>query len=65
MRNDNPDMHQFGYNANTLRIQRNISCTSRRTRGRYNSKCSWEEISDDIVPKRKHILFCKKLNNVP
>ena len=25
---DNPDMAQFGYNNNTIRIQRNVSCTS-------------------------------------
>ena len=53
MRNENPDINQFGYNTNTLRNQRNVSCTSGNTRGRYNGKHSWEEISDDIVPKRK------------
>ena len=53
MRNENPDINQFGYNANTLRIQCNVSCPSGNTRGRYNSKHSWEEISDDIVPKGK------------
>ena len=57
MRNDNPDMYQFEYNANTLRIQRNISCFSGNTQGRYNSKCSWEEISDDIDPSRNSNIF--------
>ena len=32
MRNENPDINQFGYNANTLRIQCNVSCTSGNTR---------------------------------
>ena len=53
MKNENPDINQFGYNANTLRIQRNVSCPSGNTRARYNSKHSWEEISDNIVPKGK------------
>ena len=52
-RNDNPDIHQFGYNANTLRIQRNISCTSGNTKGRYDNKRSWEDVSYDTIPKRK------------
>ena len=50
---DNPDLAQFGYNDNSIRIQRSISCTSGNTRGRYDHKRSWEKISDDPVPKRK------------
>ena len=50
---DNPDLAQFGFNDNTIRIQRNVSCTSGNTRGRYDKKRSWEEISHDPVPKRK------------
>ena len=52
-RNDNPDIHQCGYNANTLGIQRNISCTSGNTKGRYDNKRSWEDVSYDTIPKRK------------
>ena len=33
-RNDNPDIHAFGYNSNTIRIQRTVSCQSGNTRGR-------------------------------
>lgn len=51
-RSDNPDLRQFGYNDNTIRIQRNISITSGNTKGRYDSKRSWENVSDDPVPKR-------------
>lgn len=53
-RSDNPDIAQFGYNDNTIRIQKYVSCTSGNTRGRYDSKRSWEEINDDPVPKRKN-----------
>ena len=31
---DNPDIHAFGYNAKTLRIQRTVSCQCGNTRGR-------------------------------
>ena len=31
-RSDNPDIRAFGYNANTLRIQRMVSCQSGNTR---------------------------------
>ena len=51
-RNDNPDIEQFGYNANTLRIQREVSRISGNTRGRYDSKRTWESVSEDIIPKR-------------
>ena len=50
---DNPDLAQFGYNDNTIRIQRNVSYTSGNTRGKYDTKRSWEEISNKVVPKRK------------
>ena len=53
-RSDNSDLAQFGYNDNTIRIQRYVSCTSGNTRGRYDKKRSWEQISEDPVPKRKH-----------
>ena len=33
-RSGNPDIHAFGYNAKTLRIQRTVSCQSGNTRGR-------------------------------
>ena len=51
--NDNPDIDQFGYNANALRIQRCVSHSSGNSRGRFNDKRASEEMSDTPVPKRK------------
>ena len=50
---DNPDIVQFGYNNNALRIQRYTSQITGNTRGLYCNKKTWEEVSDDPVPKRK------------
>lgn len=36
-RNDNPDIRTFGYNSNTIRIQRTVSCQSGNTRGERTS----------------------------
>lgn len=52
-RNDNPDMKTFGYNNNTIRVQRAISCQSGNTRGRKDRDRSWVNVSNDSVPKRK------------
>lgn len=51
-RSDNPDLKQFGYNNNTIQIQRNVSHTSGNTRGRFDKKRAWESISNDKIPKR-------------
>ena len=40
-RSDNPDINQFGYNGNAIRIERSISCQSGNTRGRKDRKRSW------------------------
>lgn len=37
-RNDNPDIRSFGYNSNTIRIQRTVSCQIGNKRGRKD-KC--------------------------
>ena len=52
-RSDNPDLKTFGYNDNTIRIQKSISCQSGNTRGRYDKKRSWENITDEQLSKRK------------
>lgn len=52
-RNENPDLYEFGYNANSIRIQRNVSQSSGNTRGKYDKKRSWESITNDTIPKRK------------
>ena len=50
---ENPDFQQCLYNDNTLRLQREVSTSSGNTRGRYDHKRSWENITNDPVPKRK------------
>lgn len=52
-RNDNPNMKMFGYNNNTIRVQRSVSCQSGNTRGRKDRDRSWVNVSDDPVPMRK------------
>ena len=52
-RNDNPDIRTFGYNDNTIRIQRAISCQSGNTRGRKDKRKSWTQVTDDPLPSRK------------
>ena len=52
-RNDNPDVHAFGYNSNTIRIQRTVSCQSCSTRGRKDKQRAWENITDAKLPSRK------------
>ena len=37
-RSDNPEIYQFSYNSNAIRIERSISYQSRNTRG----KRSWD-----------------------
>ena len=55
-RNDNPDIRTFGYNDNTIRVQRTISCNSGNTRGRQDKRRAWEQVTDDRLP-------CKKKRN--
>ena len=57
-RSDNPDMCAFGYNANTIRIQRSVSCQSGNTRGRKDKRRSWEQVTDTKLSCRKK----RKLN---
>ena len=50
---DNSDAKQFGYNANAMCIQRNLSLNTGNTRGSYLKKKSWINVSEDLIPKRK------------
>ena len=34
-RNENPDLFQFGYNDNSIRVQREVSTSSGNVRGKY------------------------------
>ena len=52
-RNDNPDIRAFGYNNNSIRIQRQISCESGNTRGRKDRTRAWVQVNDDPVPCKK------------
>lgn len=52
-RNDNPDIHQFGYN--TIRIERSISCQSGNTKGWKVRKKVWVEVTNAKLPCRKKI----------
>ena len=52
-RSDNPDIRTFGYNSNTIRIERSISCQSGNTRGRKDKKKAWAEVTDEKLPCRK------------
>ena len=52
-RSDNPDVRMFGYNDNTIRIQRAVSCQSGNTRGRKDKDKAWVHVTDDPLPKRK------------
>lgn len=54
-RSDNPDIHKFGYNSNTIRIQRSISCQSGNTKGRKDRQRAWEQVTDDKVSCRKKL----------
>ena len=54
-RNDNPDLRQFGYQSNTIRIQRSVAPVTGNTKGAHKQKIhvSWSEVDNDPVPKRK------------
>ena len=52
-RSDNPDIHQFGYNSSTIRIERSISSHSGNTKGRKDMKKAWEQVTDAKLPCRK------------
>lgn len=55
-RSDNPDIHVFGYN-NAIRIHRTVSCQSRITRGRKDQKRAWVNVTNDLLPCQKKVLF--------
>lgn len=52
-RAENPDFEQCLYNDNTIRIQREVSKTSGNFVGKYCHKRSWENITNEPIPKRK------------
>ena len=56
-RNDNPDLYNFGYNSNTIRMQRSIVPVTGNTRGgRKQKRCvSWVAVDNASLPKRLQI----------
>ena len=55
-RNDNPDVYQFGYNSNTIRMQRSIAINTGNTSGSYDNKkkrASWSSVNNGFLMKRK------------
>ena len=55
-RNDNPDVYQFGYNSNTIRMQRSIAINTGNTSGSYGNKkkrASWSSVNNGFLMKRK------------
>ena len=54
-RNDNPTVYQFGYNSNTLRMQRSIAPVTGNTKGAHKQKrrVSWFAVDDAPLDKRR------------
>ena len=46
-------MAKFGYNVNTIRIQRDVYFASGNMQEKYNKTNSLIEVSDDTIPKPK------------
>ena len=55
-RSDNSDLQIFGYNDNTIRIQKNVSCSCGNTRRRYDKRKNWVNTDNTPVPKRDNFL---------
>ena len=46
-------MAKFGYNVNTIRIQKDVHFISGNKQRKYNKRNSWIEVSDETIPKPK------------
>ena len=53
-RSDNPSISQFGYNDNTIRMQRSAVAVPGNTRGVHKSKrhVPWSAVDETPLPKR-------------
>ena len=53
-RNDNPTIYQFGYNSNTIRMQRSVAPVTGNTSGAHKQKrrVSWYSVDDEPLKKR-------------
>ena len=54
-RTENPDLQEYMHNANTIRVQKEVSVTSGNSRGRYDRKRSWVCTTDGIVKKKEKL----------
>ena len=54
-RNENPSLHQFGYDSKTLRMARFIVQMKGNTKSKYSQKwtVSWSNVDNTSLPKRK------------
>ena len=53
-RNDNPTLHQFGYDSNTIRMSRNLMPVTGNTEGAHHKKnISWSSVDNAPLPKRR------------
>ena len=53
-RNDNPTVHQFGYQSNTIRMQRSVAPVTGNTKGSHKEKrhVSWAIVDSEPLSKR-------------
>jgi len=60
--NDAPNLFQFGYNSNTLRMQRSVVPVKGNTRGAHSQKRkpSWTVVDDQPLKKRSSGKVSKK-----
>ncbi len=55
-RNDNPDVFQFGYNDNTIRVVRSTAPMTGNTKGIYKGRYrSWYNVDDTKLSKQKKL----------
>ena len=54
-RSDNPGLCQFGYQSNTIRIQRSVAPVTGNTKGAHKQKrhVSWTQVDNEPLSKRK------------
>ena len=54
-RNENPTLHMFGYDSNTLRMARSVVPVRGNTKGAHTQKrrVSWHNVDHTPLPKRR------------
>ena len=52
-------MTKFGYNVNTIRIQRDVYFISGNMQRKYNKRNYWIKVSNETIPEKK----IKELNH--